>query len=551
MKHVLSVEGVPEYCDGVVAYHQYKQYLGLTIGEAKEHPDTQEAFLDTAEVVAASPELVLAYTGALKERRSNARDEARQVVRGIEREVIEGLYLTKVITNAKYGEALEGLETDEAVVQAAQTFVKLFKGLIPKEQLPRRKRRQKAKHKPEIKLAPIEQDSEFHLVIDEDDTVVINGKKPLLTGAQDAILRILLGEARTTNDPIAPSYFKYTTTWKQYMAGDEASSHRLFTEGMRGLRQTFENNGLGQMIMADGTGRGRTYQLRLDSFGREGQVPEPTPKQPVVRVLEPVATDTETPVIAPKRPERLPFYEAEARRAQEATARSAERSVTAANPETSGQQWLKGAYFAQSIVDGVARLEDTVGTSQGVAQRQVIDMVAEATGMEPEAAVHTLRSLRDTANLFIVKHKGTRFISTRQPAEQKSDSRLGGGAEKPEWERIQQLREQYGAEILRFLSGLSHRQQTEFKTAIAAAVAGLPVDDVNAVCNLLKREGLVYSKEKQGRGTGRSLKGKTWAITGRGRSSINQHNEGVSLSNAQKRSLGAGFRSGRQVGPRR
>ncbi len=137
MKQSVATES---YVEGVVEYHQYKDALGLTVREAREHPDTLEVFDELSENVATNPELRLAYIGVLRSRGENRRN-AIQNVRAIESDIVSLLYDVEAITDRVYDKERAVLQEDTGIKERAERFVKLFKKVIPPEELPKQRKR--------------------------------------------------------------------------------------------------------------------------------------------------------------------------------------------------------------------------------------------------------------------------------------------------------------------------------------------------------------------------------------------------------------------------
>src|SRR5690606_31371655 len=114
--------------------------------EARHHPDTLEVFDDLTEVVATADELRMAYTGVLRYR-GKKREEAEAFVRQIEGDINGELYDLDIISRTKYQKTREALETREGIKKISEGFVKLFRKVIPEEELPSPKRRSAPKPK--------------------------------------------------------------------------------------------------------------------------------------------------------------------------------------------------------------------------------------------------------------------------------------------------------------------------------------------------------------------------------------------------------------------
>lgn len=216
--------------------------------------------------------------------------------------------------------------------------------------------------------------------------------------------------------------------------------------------------------------------------------------------------------------------------------------------DISTREYIRAARFVGNLLSYFGAIEMEQTSSEGMKWTKMAEQLSEKLGIPIDEAKDVIRDLESASLLHEVgNHRGTRKLTTSTEVR---DRFLAERREHPttciekqemdEQARVQILREKYGPKILDFLSTLS-KHQTEFKTAIAAAVGdGLEVEDVNAICNLLASEGLVEPKAPKGRGTGRTRKGKTWGITGRGRNSISQDGR---MTNAERQLIGKAFRA--------
>ncbi len=214
-------------------------------------------------------------------------------------------------------------------------------------------------------------------------------------------------------------------------------------------------------------------------------------------------------------------------------------------PGLTSDAWRIGRYgYLLGYVDELERQAGAVG----VKATTLVKVFADKIGASVDEA-RELVKLFERAGLLRVSplrhQKGTRLL-TAQPVE--ADTQIDPirtretvkaqlSLKNKEVARLGQLKEEFGPQIIRFLSTLA-REQTEFRTAIAEALGGaIAMDDINPICQLLKDDGFVVSKMPKDRGTGRSRKGLTWMLTGKGRVFANNlANEGQPTA-AQRRSI--------------
>lgn len=126
-----------QYSDGVVAYCQYKQELGLTQKEATQSPDLLETFGNLCRVVQDNPELASAYTGVLKFR-GEKKQTAVELVRATETDIVDNLADLELISPGRQAEERRKLSENPEIKERAIRFVRLFKKIIPPEQLPKK-----------------------------------------------------------------------------------------------------------------------------------------------------------------------------------------------------------------------------------------------------------------------------------------------------------------------------------------------------------------------------------------------------------------------------
>ncbi len=249
---------------------------------------------------------------------------------------------------------------------------------------------------------------------------------------------------------------------------------------------------------------------------------------------------------APAPPTKERFYDRLA--AQQTEAPVPQDTGQETSGELSAREYLRAARFVGNVLSYLTVIETQTDSNEGMKWTKMAEQISQQLDIPMEEAKDVIRDLESASLLHHVgNHRGTRKLTTSTEARDKYQAQRRehpeSCAEKREIDeqaRIKELRTIYGSRILDFLSTL-RKHQTEFKTAIAAAVGdGLEVEDVNAICNLLASEGLVEPKAPKGRGTGRTRKGKTWSITGRGRNAISQDGR---LTNAERSQLARTYRS--------
>lgn len=123
------------YIDGVVEHHQIRDELGLTITEARQHPDTLEVFDELVDNVATNPELYTAYAAVINlAPQAKARKEAVEKVRDIELAILGSMVDSELITDSAYSRGRVALRADsKEVYKRAKSFILLFKSVIPEE----------------------------------------------------------------------------------------------------------------------------------------------------------------------------------------------------------------------------------------------------------------------------------------------------------------------------------------------------------------------------------------------------------------------------------
>lgn len=284
------------YVDNVVAYHQYRDELGLTLPEARTNPDTLEVFEDLTQTVTESDELRAAYLGVLRSRGAN-RQAATERVRAIETEIVEEMHDLELIGGNAYSKRRQELATDEGVKKAAEKFVELFAKFIPKEELPKTRKtvRKAAPRKPSVvEVKPeVVQASRFVVEKDARGNLRINGTEMELEEAPKSLLDSLVRVFE--RDPelhIRADSLRGSLPWRQVEAsaktrGDAAPN---LSKALSDLRASLHDAGLAQLIEADGAGRGRTYRAKIDdiryvtTFDETTEKPKPAvPPAPTVK----------------------------------------------------------------------------------------------------------------------------------------------------------------------------------------------------------------------------------------------------------------------------
>ncbi len=264
-----DVDPSKSFVDGVVAYHQYSDFLGLTATESRHHPDTLEVFDDLTEVVATADELRMAYTGVLRYR-GKKREQAEEYVQQIEGDINVELYDLDVITQAKYQKTRESLQTSEGIKKVAEGFVKLFRKVIPDEEMPARKKRTapKAKKPPAPQPKPeIVQATRFVVERDEAMAISVNGVVPELDEMENSLFVELVNRAEADSELYMRSDVLINSPRWQNARRElvqQKGSEPSFGSVMKSLRNQLHMAGLGNMVEADGTGAGRVYRARVD-----------------------------------------------------------------------------------------------------------------------------------------------------------------------------------------------------------------------------------------------------------------------------------------------
>ncbi len=211
----------------------------------------------------------------------------------------------------------------------------------------------------------------------------------------------------------------------------------------------------------------------------------------------------------------------------------------------------KAALFTERLVHVVARME-TKRRTDGVKSTVIVKEFADQLGLSLAEGKKLVAELEQGGLLVVPAnqphHKGTRILTTKLELSGEEAEKSGASAtverQDAEAERVRSLREQYGNEIVKYLSTLVSKFSSEYKTAIAAALNDeVDVEDINLICRLMLNEGLLESVMPKGRGTGRKRKGMTWRLTGRGRALANELSRTSLLTNAEKKNLGKSFSS--------
>lgn len=211
----------------------------------------------------------MAYTGVLRYR-GKKREEAEAFVRQIEGDINGELYDLDIISRTKYQKTREALETREGIKKISEGFVKLFRKVIPEEELPSPKRRSAPKPKKTSITPPkpeVVQATRFVIERDEAMAISVNGIVPELEGMENSLFVELVNRAEA--DPelymrsdVLINGSRWQSARREFVQqrGDEPT----FGSVMKSLRKQLHVIGLGNMIEADGTGAGRVYRARVD-----------------------------------------------------------------------------------------------------------------------------------------------------------------------------------------------------------------------------------------------------------------------------------------------
>lgn len=297
-------EMTPEefYVDRVVAYHQYRDEMGLTLAEARTEADTLAVFEELTEVVAEHDELRTAYIGVLRSRGKN-REAATEQVRKLETDIVSEMHDWDLVTDAAYSKKRDELATDEGVKKAAEKFVALFTKVIPKEELPKQKKpvRKPRTQKQVVREEEPEIEQATMFVVEKDvrGALRINGTELELADAPGSLLSTLIDlHERDPELHMRVDTIKGGRRWQavQQAARLRGEAEPGYSDAMSELRETLHSLGLENLIDADGSGRGRTYRAKVDdlryvrTFEKAEEAAEKTPL-PARPIVEPEPKD--------------------------------------------------------------------------------------------------------------------------------------------------------------------------------------------------------------------------------------------------------------------
>ncbi len=358
-------EGViDQYVDGVVTYNQFRDDLNIGVLEARNHPDTLDAYFDLVEVVKENPELVLAYTGVVKSR-GKKRQECRDEVRQIETEIINGLLDVDVITVDEHTDRELALKTDEGLLASVVSFEKVFRPLIPADQRITKKSSKKPSRRTnaaKTSEAIVEQDSVFNLILDENGDLSVNQKVPDLDEVESVIFKKLVSEGLLDDHLVGPSVIKHTSAWQRVVGTDRQKSGLVFSRKIRSLQQKLEKIGLGKLIEKEGTTPFNTgYRMRIDSYEDLRPLPSKTDK------------------------------------------RSEHEEITAAS-------------FTKRLLEAVEEVEKTeTELGKGIRTKHLAMLISRGLGITHDEGETLIQSLRDEELLFTRRTSGSVYLTVKEP----------------------------------------------------------------------------------------------------------------------------------------
>ncbi len=289
------------------------------------------------------------------------------------------------------------------------------------------------------------------------------------------------------------------------------------------------------LLIDNGVPRGgKKYRVVANKLTPLPAVPQP-PKAPPTEPPAPKPDAAASP--------RVRFYEQEAAKAaaaEEAEEAAPDESIPANERERRQQERIATQFRAKLGRAIVGFIGETPGQTKK--RTELKGYLADSLGIPEVSADRLLRQYVDDEAVFEGKRRGSRLVALT-PFE--NGEKLNGehgsaptNIRSKEAARIQSLRDSFGPQVLTYLRTLPEKSQSEFKTAIAEALGGeVAVDDINPVCRILEKEGLVESVMPRDRGTGRTKKGTTWRLTSRGRARVTQLQMEGKLTAAEKRAL--------------
>jgi hypothetical protein len=320
-------------------------------------------------------------------------------------------------------------------------------------------------------------------VLGEDDQVLINDKETPKGRAEEIIFDILIDEVLEGDHFVGPSLVKKSAKWRLLMAQlgkGPSESHQIFSRSIQSIKDQLETLGLKAVLVQTGEGRGIGYRLKVNRMRDQRQQIQ------------------ETAVL---------------------------------HNETVEERTINFAYNVETYITELVNSLSAKETRLSLLARAI----GNDLGIDPKIASNVIKSLAGNT-FYVTPRDGQNIIVLERPENIGTLQREVNvpAAAKPEHQRIAELKGQYGMDIVRYLTGLD-RAQTRYKTAIVEAVPGLEVDDVNAVCALLRNDGLLYQKEQAGRSRGHGKKGKTWGVTQQGREIVTEERVAKSRSARKER----------------
>lgn len=235
-----------EFTDAIVAYHQYADELELTEAQARRNPHTQAEFLRAAEVVKQDHELQVAYTGLAADRK-RGRENSLEVVKTVERSLLNGHFDTEHIDSNEFNEQLAKLDDEDWLREKAELFVGVFGSVIAKDLIPASLQPVRANKKP-VRTGP-RQARTISVDISEHGTIGVNGTylRKLSPVQKFIILAGLKNEGGFRNVDIYGS----TEFRKLFGAGKTPKALKdLYDQEFEGLTELLHQNGVSRLVDA-------------------------------------------------------------------------------------------------------------------------------------------------------------------------------------------------------------------------------------------------------------------------------------------------------------
>lgn len=235
-----------EFTDAIVAYHQYADVLELSEAQARKNPHTQEEFLHAAEVVEKNRELQIAYTG-LAAGRKRGGESSLELVKTVERSVLNGHFDTGHIDSTEFSKQLEKLDDEEWLREKAEQFVGVFGSVIAKDLIPASLRPVRVNKTP-LRTGP-RQARTIAVEISEHGTISVNGTylRKLSPVQKFIILAGLKNEGGFRNVDI------YGSAEFRNLFGARKTPEalkQLYDQEFEGLTELLHQNGVSRLIDA-------------------------------------------------------------------------------------------------------------------------------------------------------------------------------------------------------------------------------------------------------------------------------------------------------------